>query len=34
MTAEKNLTGYPSVDKPWEKYYSEELYFQEVELLR
>lgn len=23
-TTEKNLTGYPSVDKPWLKYYSEE----------
>ena len=21
---EKNLTGYPSIDKPWLKYYSEE----------
>ena len=24
MTREKTLTGYPSVDKPWLKYYSEE----------
>ena len=21
MTEEKKLTGYPSVDRPWEKYY-------------
>ncbi len=24
MTTEKELTGYPSIDKPWLKYYSEE----------
>lgn len=24
MTKEKNLTGFPSIDKPWLKYYSEE----------
>ena len=24
MTEEKQLTGYPSIDKPWLKYYSEE----------
>lgn len=24
MTEEKNLTGYPSIDKPWLKYYTEE----------
>lgn len=24
MTTEKNLTGYPSIDKPWLKYYTEE----------
>ena len=24
MTQEKKLTGYPSIDKPWLKYYSEE----------
>lgn len=24
MTTEKKLTGYPSIDKPWLKYYSEE----------
>ena len=24
MTQEKALTGYPSIDKPWLKYYSEE----------
>ena len=24
MQKEKNLTGYPSIDKPWLKYYSEE----------
>ncbi len=24
MSAEKKLTGYPSIDKPWLKYYSEE----------
>ena len=24
MNTEKNLTGYPSIDKPWLKYYSEE----------
>lgn len=24
MTGEKKLTGYPSIDKPWLKYYSEE----------
>lgn len=24
MTEEKKLTGYPSIDKPWIKYYSEE----------
>ncbi len=24
MEEEKKLTGYPSIDKPWEKYYSEE----------
>ena len=24
MTEEKKLTGYPSIDKPWLKYYSEE----------
>ncbi len=24
MTEEKHLTGYPSIDKPWLKYYSEE----------
>ena len=24
MTAEKNLTGYPSIDKPWLKYYTKE----------
>ncbi len=24
MTTEKDLTGYPSIDKPWLKYYSEE----------
>ena len=24
MQAEKTLTGYPSIDKPWLKYYSEE----------
>ena len=24
MTSEKKLTGYPSIDKPWLKYYSEE----------
>ena len=23
-TEEKKLTGYPSIDKPWLKYYSEE----------
>ncbi len=23
-TEEKKLTGYPSVDKPWLKYYTEE----------
>lgn len=22
--AERNLTGYPSIDKPWLKYYSKE----------
>ena len=21
---EQNLTGYPSIDRPWRKYYSEE----------
>lgn len=25
MTAEKELTGYPSIDKPWLKYYDEEV---------
>ena len=24
MREEKKLTGYPSIDKPWMKYYSEE----------
>lgn len=24
MTQEKTLTGYPSIDKPWLKYYSDE----------
>ena len=24
MQTEKTLTGYPSIDKPWLKYYSEE----------
>ena len=24
MAQEKTLTGYPSIDKPWLKYYSEE----------
>ena len=24
MNTEKKLTGYPSIDKPWLKYYSEE----------
>ena len=24
MTEAKELTGYPSIDKPWLKYYSEE----------
>ena len=24
MQTEKPLTGYPSIDKPWLKYYSEE----------
>ena len=24
MEAEKKLTGYPSIDKPWLKYYTEE----------
>ena len=24
MPTEKKLTGYPSIDKPWLKYYSEE----------
>lgn len=24
MNTEKELTGYPSIDKPWLKYYSEE----------
>ena len=24
MTEEKKLTGYPSIDKPWLKYYNEE----------
>ena len=24
MTEEKNLTGYPSIDQPWLKYYSDE----------
>ena len=24
MQTEKKLTGYPSIDKPWMKYYSEE----------
>lgn len=24
MPTEKELTGYPSIDKPWLKYYSEE----------
>lgn len=24
MTTEKKLTGYPSIDKPWLKFYSEE----------
>lgn len=23
-TDDKNLSGYPSIDKPWLKYYSEE----------
>ena len=25
MVEEKTLTGYPSIDKPWLKYYSNEL---------
>lgn len=25
MTKEKNLTGFPSIDKPWLKYYDTEL---------
>ncbi len=24
MSEEKKLTGYPSIDKPWLKYYSDE----------
>ena len=24
MQAEKKVTGYPSIDKPWLKYYTEE----------
>ena len=24
MQTEKNLTGFPSIDKPWLKYYTEE----------
>lgn len=27
---EKKLTGYPSIDKPWLKYYSEEAIYSKV----
>ncbi len=30
MSTEKKLTGYPSIDKPWLKYYSEEAIHSEV----
>lgn len=30
MKKEKNLTGYPSIDKPWLKYYSEEAINEEL----
>ena len=30
MTEEKELTGYPSIDKPWRKFYAEDLDFQNL----
>ena len=30
METEKKLTGYPSIDRPWLKYYSEEAIMTEI----